>query len=90
MTTIVANLIFSKDHIFPTVRQIDPKLGGRDQGNMNTQNCSNNSILIANMAPMATILIFSKRHNFPKHMSDYTERLGRYCGNMGIETSLNF
>ena len=73
MTTIVANLIFFKDHIFPTIRQIHHKLGGRGQGNMNIQNCSNNSILIANMAPMVTILIFSKRHNSPKHMSDYTE-----------------
>ena len=58
MATIVAILIFFKDHLFPPIRQIDSKLRGRDRGNMEIQNCSNHSILISNLAPMAAILIF--------------------------------
>ena len=55
MTTIVAILIFFKDHFFSPLRQIESKLGGRDRSNMEIQNCSNYSILISNLAPMATI-----------------------------------
>ena len=75
MTTIVAVLISFKDHLFPSLRQIESKLGLRDWGNMDIQNCLNHWILISNLAPMATILIFFKRHNFPDHtcMSGYTE-----------------
>ena len=47
-----------KDHLFPPLRQIESKLGLRDRGNMDIQNCLNHSILISNLAPMATILIF--------------------------------
>ena len=77
MTTIVAILISVKDHLFPSLRQIESKLGWRVGGNMEIQNCLNHSILISNLAPMATILIFFKRHNFPNHtcMSGYTETL---------------
>ena len=75
MTTIVAILISFKDHLFPSLRQIESKLGLRDRGNMDIQNCLNHSILISNLAPMATILIFFKRHSSPNHtcMSGYTE-----------------
>ena len=34
MTTIVAILIIFKDHRFPTIYQIESKLGGLDRGNM--------------------------------------------------------
>ena len=87
MTTIVAILISFKDHLFPSLRQIESKLGLRDRGNMDIQNCLNHSILISNLAPMATILIFIKRHSSPNHtcISGYTET--RWHGaNMGIET----
>ena len=75
MTTNVAILISFKDHLFPSLRQIESKLGLREWGNMYIQNCLNHPILISNLAPMATILIFFKRHNFPNHtcMSGYTE-----------------
>ena len=75
MTTIVAILISFKDHLFPSLRQIESKLCLRDRGNMDIQNCLNHTILISNLAPMATILIFFKRHSSPNHtcMSGYTE-----------------
>ena len=61
MTTIVAIMISFKDHLFPSLRQIKSNLGLRDRGNMDIQNCLNHSILIFNLAPMATILfVFSK------------------------------
>ena len=60
MTTIVAILISFNDHLFPSLRQIESKLGLREWGNMYIQNCLNHPILISNLAPMATILIFSK------------------------------
>ena len=55
MTTIVAILISVKDHLFPTLRQIESKLGWRVRGNMEIQTFLNHSILISNLAPMATI-----------------------------------
>ena len=61
MTTIVAILISVKDHLFPSLRQIESKLGWRVRGNMEIQNCWNRSILISNLAPMATILIFFQK-----------------------------
>ena len=76
MTTIVAILISFKDHLFPSLRQIESKLGLRDRGNMDIQNCLNHSILISNLAPMATILIFFfKMYSSPNHtcISGYTE-----------------
>ena len=90
MTTIVAILISFKDHLFPSLRQIESKLGLRDRGNMDIQNCLNHSILMSNLAPMATILIFFKRHNSTNHtcISGYTEHVGRHGANIGIETSL--
>ena len=82
MTTIVAILIFFKDHLFSPIHQIESKLGVRCQGNMEIQNCSNHSILISNLAPMTIILIFFQRHNFPNHicMSDYTETCWKASG----------
>ena len=82
MTTIVAILISFKDHLFPSLRQIESKLGLRDRGNMDTQNCLNHSILISNLAPMATILIFFKRHSSPNHTcnSGYTETCWKAWG----------
>ena len=84
MTTIVAILISFKDHLLPSLRQIESKLGLRDRGNMDIQNYLNHSILIFNLAPMATFLIFFKRHSSPNHtcISGYT----RHGANMGIET----
>ena len=75
MTTIVAILISVKDHLFPSLRQIESKLGLRDRGNMDIHNCLNHSILISNLAPMATFLGFFKRHNSSNHtcISCYTE-----------------
>ena len=75
MTSIEAILIFFKEHLFPPIRMIESKLGGRVRANMEIQNCSNHSNLISNLAPMATNLICFKIHNFPNHvsMSDYTE-----------------
>ena len=67
MTTIVAILVSFKDHLFPSLRQIESKHGLRDRGNMDIQNCLNHSILISNLAPMATILIFFKSHSSPNH-----------------------
>ena len=89
MTTIVAILISFKDHLFPSLRQIESKLGLRDRGNMDIQNCLNHSILISNLAPMATILIF-----FSKGIALQTihvfqvilKHVGRHGANMGIET----
>ena len=74
MTTIVAILISFKDNRFPSLRQIESKLGLRGRGNMDIQNCLNHSVLISNLAPMATILIFFKRHSSPNHtcISGYT------------------
>ena len=71
-----------KDHLFPSLRQIEPKLGLRDRGNMDIQNCLNHSILISNLAPMATILISFKRHSSPNHtcISDYTETCWKAWG----------
>ena len=82
MTTIVAILISFKDHLFPSLRQIESKLGLRDRGNMDIQNCLNHSILVSNMAPMATILIFFKRHSSLNHtcISDYTETCWKAWG----------
>ena len=89
MTTIVAILMSFKDHLFPSLRQIESKLGWRDRGNMEIQNCLNHSILISNFAPMATILIFfSKGITFQTtHVCQVLLKLvGRHGGNMGIET----
>ena len=82
MTTIVAILISFKDHLFPSLRQIESELGLRDRGNMDIQNCLNHSILISNLAPMATILISFKRHNSPSHtcISGYTETCWKAWG----------
>ena len=82
MTTIVAILISFKDHLFPSLRQIESKLGLREWGNVDIQNCLNHSILISNLAPMATILIFFKRHNSPNHtcISGYTETCWKALG----------
>ena len=74
---------------FPIPRQIESKLGLRDRGNMDIQNCLNHSILISNLAPMATILIF-----FSKGIAVQTihvcqvilKHVGRHGANMGIET----
>ena len=88
MTTIVAILISFKDHLFPSLRQIESKLGLRDRGNMDIHNCLKHSILISNLAPMATILIFSKGialqiiHVFQVIL----KHVGRHGANMGIET----
>ena len=88
MTTIVAILISFKDHLLEPLRQVESKLGWRDRGNMEVQNCLNHSILISNLAPMATILIFSKGITFqPIHVCQVILKLvGRHGGNMGIET----
>ena len=90
MTTIVAILISFKDHLFPSLRQIESKLGWRDSGSMEIHNCLNHSILISNSAPMATILIFFKRHNFQIiHVRQAILKLvGRHGGNTAIETFL--
>ena len=82
MTTIVAILISFKDHLFPSLRQIESKLGLREWGNMDIQNCLNHSILISNLAPMATILIFFKRHSSPNHtcISGYAETCWKAWG----------
>ena len=83
MTTIVAILISFKDHLFPSLRQIESKLGLRDRGNMDIQNCLNHSILISNLAPMATFLIFFfKRHSSPNNtcISGYTETCWKAWG----------
>ena len=56
---------------------------------MEIQNCLNHSILISNLAPMATILIFfSKGIDFPTiHVCQVILKLvGRHGSNMGIET----
>ena len=88
MTTIVAILISFKDHLFPSLHQIESKIALRDRGNMDIQNCLNHSILISNLAPMATILIFLKGialqtiHVFQVIL----KHVGRHGGNMGIET----
>ena len=61
MNTIVAILISFKDHLFPPLHQIESILGLRDRGNMEIQNRLNHSILISNLFPMATILIFFQK-----------------------------
>ena len=83
MTTIAAILIFFKDHLFPSLRQIESKVGLRDRGNMDIQNCWNHSILISKLAPMATILIFFQKtiHVFQVIL----KHVGRHGANMGIE-----
>ena len=88
MTTIVAILISVKDHLFPPLRQIESKLGWRVRGNMEIQNCLNHSILISNLAPMATILIFFKGITFQTiHVCQVIlKHVGRHGANMGIET----
>ena len=54
---------------------------------MDIQNCLNHSILISNLAPMATILIFFKRHSSPNHTCMVIlKHVGRHGANMGIET----
>ena len=82
MTTIVAIYISFKDHLFPPLRQIESKLGWRDRSNMEIQNCLNHSILISNLTPMATILIFSKGISFQANtcMSGYTETCWKASG----------
>ena len=82
MTTIVAILISFKDHLFPSLRQIESKLGLGDRGNMDIQNCLNHSILISNLAPISTILMFFKRHNSPNLtcMPGYTETCRKAWG----------
>ena len=82
MATIVAILISFKDYLFPSLRQIESKLGLRDRGNMVIQNCLNHSILISNLAPMATILIFFKKHSSINHtcISGYTESCWKAWG----------
>ena len=84
MTTIVAILISFKDHLFTSLRQIDSKLGLRDRGNMDIQNCLKHSILISNLAPMATVLIFSKRHSSPNNIvfQVILKHVGRHGANM--------
>ena len=90
MTTIVAIWISFKDHLFPSLLQIESKIGLRDRGNMDIQNCLNHSILISNLASTATILIFF----FSKGIALQTihvfqvilKHVGRHGGNMGIET----
>ena len=88
MTTIVATLISFKDHLFPSLRQVESKLGLRDRGNMDIQNCLNHSIPISNLAPMATIFIFSKGITFQTiHVCQVIlKHVGRHGANMGIET----
>ena len=88
MTTIVAILISFKNHLFPPLRQIESNFDWRDRGNMDIQNCLNHSILISNLAPMATIWIFSKGITFQTiHVYQVILKLfGRHGGNMGIET----
>ena len=88
MSTIVAILISFKDHLFPSLRQIESKLGLRDRCNMDIQNCLNHSILISNLAHMETILIFSKGITFQTiHVFQVIlKHVGRHGANMGIET----
>ena len=88
MTTIVAILISFKDNLFKSLRQIESKLGSRDRGIMDIQNCLNRSILISNLDPMATILIFFKRHILQTiHVFQVILKpVGRHGANMGIET----
>ena len=88
MTTIVAILISVKNHLFPPPRQIESKLGWRVRGNMEIQNCLNHSILISNLAPMATILILSKGITLLTiHVCQVIlKHVGRHGANMGIET----
>ena len=89
MTTIVAILISFKDHLFPSLRQIESKLGLRDRGNMDIQNCLNHSILISNLAPMATILIFFSKGIALQTIQVFQvilKHVGRHGANMGIET----
>ena len=81
MTTIAAILISFKGHLFPSLRQIESKVGLRDKSNMDIQNCLNHSILISNLAPYfdffrKTIHVFQV---ILKHV-------GRHGANMGIET----
>ena len=57
---------------------------------MEIQNCSNHSILISNLAPLATILIFLKYMTFQtKHKCRIILKLvGKHQDHMGIETFL--
>ena len=89
MTTIVAILISFKDHLFPSLRQIESELGLRNRGNMDIQNCLNHSILISNLAPMATILIFEKASITLQAIRVFQvilKHVGRHGANIGIET----
>ena len=58
---------------------------------MDIQNCLNHSILISNLAPMATILIFLKRHSSQNHtcISGYTETCWKAWGLHGNRDFLN-
>ena len=55
---------------------------------MDIQNCLNHTILICNLAPMATILIFSKGIALQTiHVCQVILKyVGRHGANMGIET----
>ena len=89
MTDIVVILISFKDLLFPSLRQIESKLGWRDRGNIEIQNGLNHSILISDLASMATILIFfSKGIIFQTiHVCQVIlKHVGRHGGNMGTET----
>ena len=91
MYTIVAILIFFKDHLFPPIRQIEPNLGCGDWGYMEIQHCSNHSILISNVALMATIWVFFSKDitSQTKHVCQIILKLvGRHSGHMGKETFL--
>ena len=88
MTTIVAILISFKDHLFPSLRQNESKLGLRDRGNMDIQNCLNHSILISNFGSHGNYFGFLKGialqtiHVFQVIL----KHVGRHGANMGIET----
>ena len=80
MTTSVAILISFKDHLFPSLRQIESKLGLRDRGNMDIQNCLNH---------------FDSDIQFGSHgitlqtihvLQVILKHVGRHGANMGIET----
>ena len=86
---ICSHLDILQRPFFPSLRQIESKLGLRDRGNMDIQNCLNHSILISNLAPMATILIFFSKGIALQtiHVCQVILKLvGRNGANMGIET----
>ena len=91
MTIVVAILISFKDHLSPSLHQIESKLGWRDRGNMEIQNSLNHSILIANIGSHGNNLdFFSKGIAFKiKHVCQVIlKHVGRHWGNMGIQTFL--